>query len=61
MKTWRVYKHLIPVLLPMGQITMSGSIYLTIAVAVERYITVCHPFFKVSSVCAPRTIVTYRR
>ena len=25
-----------------------GSIYLTLAIAVERYVTVCHPFFKVS-------------
>jgi hypothetical protein len=26
----------------------SGSIYLTISLAVERYITVCHPFFKLT-------------
>ena len=27
---------------------ISGSIYLTISLAVERYITVCHPFFKLT-------------
>ena len=27
----------------------SASIYLTLAIAVERYVTVCHPFFKVSN------------
>ena len=26
---------------------LTASTYLTLAVAVERYTTVCHPFFKV--------------
>ena len=27
---------------------ISGSIYLTLSIAVERYATVCHPYFRVN-------------
>ena len=45
-----LYKHLVPILLPLAQCGLTGSIYLTLAIAVERYTTVCHPFFKVGKV-----------
>ena len=45
--TSSTYLHMIPILLPMAQVGLSGSIYFTLAIAVERYCTVCHPFWKV--------------
>ena len=41
------YLHMIPMLLPLAKVGLSGSIYFTMAIAVERYCTVCHPFWKV--------------
>ena len=40
----------VPFLLPVAQMCLTGSIYLTLAIAIERYTTVCHPFFKVDFV-----------
>jgi len=35
-----LYNNLVPVLLPSAQISLTGSIYLTLAIALERYTTV---------------------
>jgi len=43
-----VYYYLLPWVLPFIQIGMTGSIYFTMAITVERYVTVCHPFYRVS-------------
>ena len=32
----------------LSKIAMTGSIYFTMAITVERYVTVCHPFYRVS-------------
>ncbi|XP_023337723.1 FMRFamide receptor [Eurytemora carolleeae] len=35
---------ILPVLLPLTQVTLTGSVYSVVAVAVERYYTICRPF-----------------
>jgi len=42
------FLSLVCVVLPLAQISMTSSIYLTVCIAVERYTTVCHPFYKIS-------------
>ena len=37
-----------PTVLPMNQIALTGSVYCTIAISIERYLTVCHPFYTAS-------------
>ena len=47
---WQRTDLQVPFLLPVAQMCLTGSIYLTLAIAIERYTTVCHPFFKVDFV-----------
>ena len=39
---------MIPWALPCAQIGLTGSIYFTLAISVERYFTVCRPFYRAS-------------
>lgn len=41
-----IYFYILPWVLPMAQVGLTGSIYFTMAITVERYVTVCHPFYR---------------
>ena len=48
-KFWPEYDELsrtpsLPVLIPVAQISLMGSVYCTIALALERFLAVCYPF-----------------
>ena len=42
-----IFPHLIPPILPMAQISLTNSVYITVAVAVERFMSVCQPLQQV--------------
>eukprot|EP00094_Tigriopus_californicus_P009763 TCALIF_09412-PA protein Name:"Similar to FR FMRFamide receptor (Drosophila melanogaster)" AED:0.27 eAED:0.27 QI:370/0/0.5/0.5/0/0/2/0/357 len=56
-KSSGVYYYLLPWILPLAQVGLTGSIYFTMAIALERYFTVCHPFFRVSHSWSSRVYV----
>ena len=43
----------------LAKIAMTGSIYFTMAIAVERYVTVCHPFYRVSHSWPTKRLVLF--
>ena len=42
------YMYILPWALPIAQSCLTGSIYFTMAITVERYMAVCHPFYRVT-------------
>ena len=43
-----------PYLLPLAEIGLTGSIYFTIAISIERYVVICRPFLHLTRSLAPR-------
>jgi len=43
-----MWYYIVPFAIPIGQISMTGSVYFTAAITIERYLTVCKPFYMVS-------------
>ena len=41
--TWHLFPYVTPFVYPIGLITQSSSVYLTLCVTIERYVAVCSP------------------
>ena len=42
------WHYVVPWAIPIGQVSMSGSVFFTTVITIERYLTVCHPFYMFS-------------
>ena len=38
------WHYIVPWAIPFGQISLTGSVYFTMIITIERYLTVCKPF-----------------
>ena len=47
-KSGGLLHYIVPWAIPVGQVSMSGSVLFTTVITIERYLTVCHPFYMLS-------------
>ena len=45
----QVFPHLVPVLLPAAQMALTGSVYTTLAVGLERLVAVSRPHYQAAN------------
>ena len=48
---------LVPWAIPLIQISLTGSIYCTVAITLERYLVVCRPFYRISREWPPQSFI----
>ena len=51
-----LWHYVVPWAIPIGQVSMSGSVFFTTVITIERYLTVCHPFYMFSRNWSSRMI-----
>ena len=39
------WHYIVPWAIPLGQVSLTGSVYFTMVITIERYLTVCQPYF----------------
>ena len=52
----RAWYYVVPVSLPLAQTTMTASVYLTVSLTVERYVSVVKPFFHLKNKLGARLL-----
>ena len=43
-----ILAHIAPIIFPSAKIALTASIYSTLAIALERYVIICHPFYAIN-------------
>ena len=61
-KFWMIYQeqawgYIVPWSIPILQISLTGSIYCTMAITLERYFVICRPFYRFSRKWKPATFI----